>query len=338
MTSHTEFGWGTTAAEVADAFPETIKGANIVITGVGMEGIGGALAEALAAHEPGYLFLAGRTVPKLGAVIAIINEKFPSIKCKAILADLSSNASVRKAAAEINSLVDTINLVINNAGVMAIPNLTLSEDGIELQLAANHVGHFLLTNLLMEKIKKAASSRPGATRIINVSSSGHTFSPVRFEDYNFDGKPIAPEEVGVREALESLALPTVPAKEYLPFVAYGQSKTANILFSTYLAEKLAGQGIGVFSLHPGVVATALGRHLPMDSPIFEAAKTTTFKTREQGGSTTLVAALDLALFDRTGAYLSDCQIETPAPYANDPKLAEKFWTLSEKFVGQKFAL
>ncbi|KAF2634070.1 NAD(P)-binding protein [Massarina eburnea CBS 473.64] len=190
-------------------------------------------------------------------------------------------------------------------------------DGIELQFGGNHVGHFLFTNLIIPKI--LASKAP---RIVNVSSNGHKLGPVRFEDPNFkDGK------------------------EYNQWWGYGQSKTANILFSKSLAQKLGSKNLTAFSLHPGVImGTSLA---PSGLDIDELTKRAqevgwtdlTFdeKNPDEGTATHVVAAFDPRLNEFNGAYLENANIsDDVAPWATDLEQAEKLWKLSEKLVGQTF--
>ena len=206
------------------------------------------MALSIASQQPALLILASRTLEKLDAVAKQIRESFPGVTVKAVVLDLSSQKSIRRAAEEVNALVERVDVLINNAGIM-IPERHLTEDGIELQFGTNHVGPFLFTNLLLEKIMKAAETSPsGETRVVNVTSAGHRISPVRFSDYNFEGKDLAPEEKPP---------PGLPAsffkdgEAYSGFVAYGQSKTANVLFSVYLTERLGKQGLVSYSVHPG---------------------------------------------------------------------------------------
>lgn len=172
-----------------------------------------------------------------------------------LILDLSSQRSVRDAAAEVNSSITQLDLLIANAGVMAVPKRTLSVDNIELQFATNHIGHFLFTNLIIEKMRVAATASmiPGAVRLVVLSSNGHRFSPVRFHDYNFEGKPIPEEEVPCVQAMinRGLDAPMFDSDHYQKFVAYGQSKSANILFALYIRSRLLKEGIQAVSVHPG---------------------------------------------------------------------------------------
>jgi len=160
-----------------------------------------------------------------------------------------SQDSIRAAAKEIGTLTDRLDLVINNAGVMT-QTRTSTKEGIEGQFGANHIGHFLLTNLLAPQLLAAAEkSTPGATRVVNLTSLGHRISPVRFSDWNITGKDIPDEEKNpgplpplfTENALDG----------YNGWVAYGQAKTANILFSMGLNERVGGKGVVSLAVHPG---------------------------------------------------------------------------------------
>ncbi|MAD87105.1 MAG: short-chain dehydrogenase [Deltaproteobacteria bacterium] len=247
----------------------------VAITGASVGGIGAYVAYCLAAAHPATIILLGRNEAKVFPVVETIQQISSSTKAHFVKVDLASTASVRVAAAEVQKLVTKIDVLINNAGIMG-PKLSLTPDGVESQFGANHIGHFLLTNLLMPQIE--ATERGG--RIINVSSLLYQFSAVRFDDHNFSN-----------------------GETFNTWEAYGQSKTANILFSVALAKKLAGKGIKSFSLHPGNIQdTNLSATIdPSEWPIVGAmfgeknVELPKAKTIEQGSATTLVAALDPVL-------------------------------------------
>merc|ERR1712172_455755 len=146
--------------------------------------------------------------------------------------DLADLASVRECAEQLGNSLEKIDILINNAGIMACPEMR-TEEGFEMQIGTNHFGHFLLTNLLMPQLKKAAPT----ARIVNVSSLAHTRGQMQWEDINWKETP------------------------YNAIQAYGQSKLANILFTKELAKKGEGSGVNAYALHPGVINTELGRHL-----------------------------------------------------------------------------
>lgn len=226
----------------------------------------------LVAAHPARILLLGRNENKVSPVVDQIQQISPSTKVQFIKVDLASCASVRAAVTEVKSAVAVIDVLINNAGIMG-PKFSLTPENVESQFGANHIGHFLLTNLLVPKIEAAGTG----SRIVNVSSLLYQFSPVRFDDYNFSS-----------------------GATFNTWEAYGQSKTANILFSVALAKKLASKGVRSYSLHPGnILATHLSSAVdPAEWPIVGAmfgekkVEMPKEKTVEQGSATTLVAALE----------------------------------------------
>ncbi len=158
----------------------------VLVTGPSQGGIGAEAALTLAAASPKLIILAGRSLSKIEPVINNIESAYPNVATKYIPLDLSSQASVREAATSINASVESIDIVINNAAIMACP-FSRTVDGIESQFGTNYVGHFLLTNLLMEKVLAAGDG----ARIVNVSSSAHRMADVRLQDWNFEVNPTA---------------------------------------------------------------------------------------------------------------------------------------------------
>lgn len=312
----TQFGYDTSGSQVVEVFKDVVKGKTFVITGPSDGGIGAETATCLAAGSPELLVLAGRSLGKIQPVIDRINAINPAVRTKFVILDLSSLASVREAAASINAGVERIDVLINNAAVMAVP-FSKTVDGIESQFGTNHIGHFLLTDLIMPKILAAG---PGA-RIVNLSSLSHRMADVNLDDYNFDH-----------------------GAEYHPSSAYGAAKSANILFTLALAKRLKSEEVKAISLHPGSVATNLQSYMTPElaeetmqmirdktGRPFERPK---LKSIQQGCSTTLVAALDPSI--SSGDYLEDCNPAEPEAHVMDKQKAEKLWLLSEKLVGQKF--
>ncbi|KAI1463111.1 NAD(P)-binding protein [Daldinia caldariorum] len=313
-------------------FADEVKGRTFLLTGPSPGGIGAETVISLAAESPALLILVGRSPEKVQTVIDSIKNVNPSVKTKFVQADLSSIKSVRKAAQTIldDPEIAKIDVVINNAAVMATP-FELTEDKIELQLHANHLGHFILTNKIAPKVVAAG---PGA-RIVNLSSSGHRYAGVRFEDPNF----------------------TEPGS-YSEFTSYGQSKSANILYAVALNKRLAARGVRAYAVHPGSILTNLQHYVKqmdgarlaalMDEAAQKVAGKTLaeyraadpHKTLQQGCSTTLRAALDPDLVEEEGVFLQDTKLTTDPKavrdWATDPELAEKLWKLSEDLVGEKF--
>lgn len=224
-------------------------GSTVVITGVAPIGIGEATAIAFASQSPKTIILASRTKEKLLKVADTIRTLYWPVKVETVILDLASQESVRAAASEISALVDKVDFLINNAGA-TIQTRRATKENIEYQLGVNHIGPFLLTNLLLPLILKATeSSPPGSVRIINLASHGHRLSPIRFHDYNFEGHDIPAEEEPVANMPPAFAKKT--ADGYWPIAAYSQSKTANILFTVHLKRHLNDLGVGSFAIHPG---------------------------------------------------------------------------------------
>lgn len=353
-TTHPSFGADTTGLEVAQTFADRIQGRTILVTGVNLKGIGYTTAEAFASQAPACLILTGRSTKKLQECIDDLKELYPKVTYRALVCDLSNLKSVRASAAELASWDDVaaIDILVNNAGVMNIQTRTLSEDGYEMHLATNHIGPFLFTNLIMPKIKQAAKSRPrGTTRIINVSSKASEQYGIRWSDINFEKSngDLPEAEWPAYKDLEALGMKVGPEDKYHHLVAYQQSKAANVLFSIALNRRLfESHGIASLSLHPGIITTELGRHLPKDT--WEAIKKSSWipwKSQAAGAATTMVAALDPGLGEIIekdgqsgyGAYLDDCQISIGAhARARPPQEAEKLWALSESLVEAKPSL
>lgn len=324
--SSAEFHGLTTSEEVIDLFASRVEGRTFVITGTGAQGIGGSTALALSRAAPAHLVLVSRSASTTQPIIEDIKTTAPDVRLTFIQCDLSDQDSVQAAAAAILEAAPVIDVLINNAGIMAITEYTTDKKGNEIQLSSNHIGHFLLTNLLTPALFAAADARKEA-RVVNLTSAGHRISPFRFVDYNFSG-----------------------GKTYNPWTAYGQSKTANILFSVGLTKRLHMRGVTSTAVHPGsIYGTGLPVHLDMEKAfveIEEAARRETgrewtwipprSKTKSQGSSTTLVAALDPAVPAKSPAYWINCQITEPYEYALDAENAEKLWKLSEKLVGRTF--
>ncbi|KAJ5822721.1 short-chain dehydrogenase [Penicillium robsamsonii] len=304
----TAFNFSTTGSEVVAALADRVTGKTftekplVVITGASHGGLGAHTSLCLAAANPAEIILLGRSEEKVSPVMKEISSISPSTIVRFIKIDLLSCVSVRAAVAEINASVSKIDVLVNNAGIMGV-KFALTPENVESQLGANHIGHFLLTNLLIPKLESS-----GGARIVNLASAMYQLSPVMFDNYNFsDGKT------------------------YNAWEAYGQSKTANILFAVGLAEKLEKKGIKSYSLHPGVIHTTGLSDVdqaawPIVGALFENKKLEMpkEKTIGQGCATTLVAALDPTLD------------ENVLDYASDLVNANKLWNLSEVIVGEEF--
>ena len=219
-----------------------------------------------------------------------------------IIADLSSQAEVRRVAAEFLSRHDRLHLLINNAGGIFMKRQE-SVDGLELTLALNHLGYFLLTNLLLDVLKRSAPAR-----IVNVASRAHRRGTIRFED------------------LQS-------KQSYGGWPAYSQSKLANILFSSELARRLAETGVTSNCLHPGVVATGFGQNNRGLMGLLWKLFAPLLRTPEKGAATTIFLATSPEVEGVTGKYFADCKVVTPTAEARDLLVGKRLWKVSEQLTG-----
>jgi len=302
-----EFTEDSSASEVAAVFSTNIAKKVILITGCSPNGLGATAAEVIARHNPGLIILAGRTRSLIEETEKTILAKSPDAKTRILIFDLASLKSVREAAAEVNKYEESIDIVINNAAIMANP-FEKTVDGFESQFATNHLGPFLFTNLITGKLTTSSGGR-----IINISSEGYKISGVRFEDPNF--------ETG-----------------YDRWQSYGQSKTANILFAEALAERLGPKGIFSYSVHVGGgIMTNLGKHMqPVD---YENLSWVKIITHDQGAASYIAGAFDPRLEASNGSYLAFCKpvsTKEMTEWAYGKEKADRLWALSEKLVGETF--
>lgn len=221
--------------------------------------------------------------------------------------DLADLRSVRAFAVELLDGGVPLHLLVNNAGIMATP-LGFTAQGYEQQMGVDHLGPFLLTRLLSERL--AAS---GEARVVTLSSDLH---------YRGSG-------AGVIDTLEKD--PRYQRRTYSPWTAYSDAKLANVLFTRGLVKRLPPHVLA-FALHPGVIATGLARHMGWRGRLFHVLGRPFFKTVEQGAATTVFAATAPELQGHTGAYLVDCNEKRPHRDALDDALVERVWALSERCV------
>lgn len=221
----------------------------------------------------------------------------------------------------------------------------LTVDGIEKHIAVNHLAHFLFITQLLPKLQLVAekSNFHGAARIVSLTSTAMIASPVRFADYNFDGKPLPDEEMTNLAPFKAiLGIEELGVGGYEPTVAYGQSKTANVLFAVHFNAILASHGIYAFAVHPRIVNSTGAEKIYSAFSDKKKAAMAAFgilKTIDQGCATTIVAALDAGLTPKSGVYLADCQIaEAPVAWATNKEKAERLWKLSEELIGGKVSL
>lgn len=310
------FGHDTTTEEVLQGVD--LSGRRAVVTGAS-GGLGAETARALASRGAA-VTLAARNVAKAEAVAESIRGSTGNPRIDVGELELSVPESVRAFARGWLAEHDALQLLVNNAGVMACP-LERNGLGWEMQLATNHVGHFLLTCLLAPALRAGAPAR-----VVNLSSGGHRLGGVDFDDPHYE------------------------RRDYDKWQAYGQSKTANVLFTVELDRRMAESGVRAYAVHPGVIMTELARHMqPDDMKTLESrapAGGLRFKPVEAGAATSVWAATTPELEGRGGLYLEDCHVAKPADetggeggyaaWAVDPDAAVRLWALSEEHVGERF--
>jgi NAD(P)-dependent dehydrogenase (short-subunit alcohol dehydrogenase family) len=308
------FSADTTAAEVIDGVD--LHGRRAVVTGAS-SGIGVETARALAAAGAD-VTLAVRNTDAGAQVAERLEKELPPGSGQLTVGrlDLADRSTI---AAFVAAWQGPLHILVNNAGVMATPELTRTPEGREWQFGVNHLGHFALTTGL----HPALAAADGA-RVVSVSSIGHLFSPVVFDDLDYRFRP------------------------YDPWTSYGQSKTANALFAVGAAERWADDGITANALMPGNVGeTSLARHMDMDQvAAFIASGELALppqKSVEQGAATSVLLAASPTVRGVTGAYFEDCARSEPvteragavagvAPYALDRANAARLWAVSEDLV------
>ncbi|TDW71462.1 SDR family NAD(P)-dependent oxidoreductase [Kribbella pratensis] len=300
----TPFGYASTAAEVISGVD--LSGRRAVVTG-GASGIGVETVRALAGAGA-EVTLAVRNTAAGERVAAGIIESTGNNHVFVAPIELADPMSVRAFA---DSWTGPLHILVNNAGVMAEP-LNRTPQGWEHQFATNHLGHFGLALGLYDALAAA-----GDARVVSVSSSAHQRSDVQLDDLHFEHRP------------------------YEPWAAYGQSKTANILFAVEAAKRWAADGIVANALMPGGIRTALQRHVPEDT--LRQWDQYRWKTVEQGAATSVLLAASPLVEGVTGRYFEDNNEALPnvegentgvAPYALDPESATRLWDLSEKLLAQ----
>lgn len=282
---------------------QKLDGKTVIVTGANT-GIGRETALDLASRGA-RVILACRNLTKAEAAAKDIQKKTGNNKVIVKELDLASLKSVTNFAHEINESEERLDILINNAGIMRCPYWT-TDDGFEMQFAVNHLGHFLLTNLLLGKLQRSQPSR-----IITVSSLAHIRGKIRFDDLQSE-------------------------KEYSPGPAYAQSKLANLLFTRELSKKLDNTDVTVTAVHPGIVKTELGRHLSVNKSYLASISLVPitwlfFKTPHQGAQTTIHCAVADSV--ESGLYYSDCKPKEPAEQAKDDRTSKKLWEVSADLVG-----
>src|SRR5246127_3214862 len=321
------FGSTSTTEDVLSGI--NLRGKRILVTGVSA-GIGVETARSLAAHGAAVVG-AARDLEKARVATEQVRRDAAANggRCELVELDLASLKSVRACADQLLAKGEPFDVIIANAGVMATP-LGHTADGFETQFGTNHLGHFVLVNRIAKLL------RPGG-RLINLSSAGHRFSNVDLEDPNFKRTP------------------------YDPFVAYGRSKTANILFTVAFDKRHRDRGVRAAAVHPGGIQTELARHMgsgALQALIEDISRQLAkegkgpfqWKTIPQGAATSVWAAVVAGADEIGGRYCENCHVGKVVPdhvnisvtsegvrgYALDPNNAEALWKKSEELVGERF--
>lgn len=311
------FSWkgpsGFSASSTAEEVTQGIDGTGLtaIVTGAS-SGLGVETTRVLTLRGV-HVIMAVRNTDAGKNVKEQILKEIPNAKIDVMELDLSSMGSVRKFASDYNASGLPLNLLINNAGVMATP-FKLSQDNIELQFATNHLGHFLLTNLLLETMKKTARESNKEGRIVNLSSDGHRYAyreGIRFDKIN--------DESG-----------------YNSIYAYGQSKLSNILHANELARRLKEEGVEITanSLHPGAIVTNLLRHHSFLNVIANTLGKYVLKNVPQGAATQCYVALHPQVKGISGEYFMDSNKSKANSHAQDAELAKKLWDFSLSMTNQ----
>jgi NAD(P)-dependent dehydrogenase (short-subunit alcohol dehydrogenase family) len=317
---HSGFGAASTAHAVIAGIDLTGKTA--IVTG-GYSGIGTETTRAL--------LDAGARVVVPARDMAKAAGNLRGMKAEVVAMDLADPASIDRFAADFLAGGEPLHLLINSAGIMACP-LARDARGYEMQFATNHLGHFQLTARLWPALKRAQGAR-----VVSLSSLGHRYAPVDFDDWNFQ------------------------QREYDRWVAYGQSKTANALFALALDERGKPHGVRAYSVHPGRIITDLARHMSREElqraggldeqgrPVTDLSRG--MKNTEQGAATSVWAATSALLENAGGVYCEDCDVAVLMSdddvavagsatlssgvrrWATDPVAARKLWALSEQLTG-----
>lgn len=277
----------------------SMQGKTILVTGA-TSGIGLAMARELAG-KGAYITLAGRNAAKLATVAEQIRNQTGNQNIDTILADLSTHAGAQLTAHEFKKRRTRLDVLINNAGAIYMSR-RLSEDGLEMTFALNHLNYFHLTNLLLDVLKASAPAR-----VINVSSDAHRGQAIDFDDLQGE-------------------------KTYSGWTVYGRSKLMNVLFTYELARRLEGRGVAVNAMHPGFVASGFGKNngalmslaMKLISPIA--------RTADEGASTGIYLASSMEVEGVSGKYFVDKQPIDSDPLSYDQALAGRLWDTSLEMI------
>ncbi|KAL7611981.1 hypothetical protein Lser_V15G08511 [Lactuca serriola] len=301
------FGSASTAEQVSDSIDASDL--TVIITG-GASGIGLETTRVLAMRGA-HVIIAARNMKAANEAKQLVVKHNEKAKIDVLELDLSSLKSIKTFSHSFKALNLPLNILINNAGIMFCP-YQLSQDGIEMQFATNHLGHFYLTNLLLDKMKETAAATGIEGRIVNLSSVAHV--------YTYE-KGIRFDKISDKDS-------------YSDKRAYGQSKLANILHANELSRRLKEEGanITVNSVHPGIIMTDLMRHSFWQMRILKLFTYLFWKNVPQGAATSCYVAVHPGLKGVSGKYFLDCNEWPASKFATDPELAKNLWDYSNNLV------
>ncbi|XP_024986014.1 short-chain dehydrogenase TIC 32, chloroplastic-like isoform X2 [Cynara cardunculus var. scolymus] len=303
---------GFSASSTAEQVTDGINGSALtaIVTGA-TSGIGAETARVLALRGV-HVVMAVRNTKNGKKVSDKILTETPDAKIDIMELDLNSQKSIRDFAKKYRSSGLPLHILINNAGVLS-PPFTLSKEKIELHFATNHLGHFLLTNMLLDTMKTTSYEQKREGRIINVSSVGHRFA----------NKGTFSDQINDESS-------------YSHVYAYGLSKLANILHANELARRLKeGVDITANSLHPGFIVTNIFRNFNIFTVLCNMILRHFVKDISQGAATTCYLALNPKVNGVTGKYFSDSNLTEPSERAKDPALAKDLWDFSLRLTNSK---
>jgi NAD(P)-dependent dehydrogenase (short-subunit alcohol dehydrogenase family) len=300
----------TTTTDVLEGVD--LSGRTVLVTGA-TTGIGKETARALAAAGASVVITA-RSDEKGEAAVAALVEAVPGADISYEVLELASLESVRAFADRFTATHDRLDVLIGNAGIMAAP-FGHTDDGFELHMGTNHLGHFVLVGRLLPLLVASAPAR-----VVLLSSGGHGASDILWDDPGFE------------------------RTDYTKMEAYGQSKTANILHAVELDRRYGPLGVHAYAVHPGMVATDLGRHFTREDYADLKARAKAAPSGglpptvgvDVGAATSVWAAIAPELDEHGGSYLADCALAEARDYATDPEAARRLWALSEELVGETF--
>jgi NAD(P)-dependent dehydrogenase (short-subunit alcohol dehydrogenase family) len=279
-----------------------IKGKTCLITGA-TQGIG--LASAIGIARAGaQTVMVARSPERGAAAVEMVKAKSGNPEVSLLIADLSSQESIRKLAAEFKAKHDRLHVLLNNAGGVFVKR-SLTVDGIEMTFAVNHLAYFLLTELLLDLIRASAPAR-----IIDVSSAAHGGGHIDFDDLQHE-------------------------KRWAYFKAYADSKLANILFTRELARRLEGTGVTVNCLHPGVVTTGFGKNNPGLPRALITIAGPFMLSPEKGARTSVYLATSPEVEGVTGKYFDKCKVVSSNKQSYDTGVAARLWDISEKLTRER---